>query len=100
MKKELLFLAALCLAAVQAWGQTTVAQGTCGAEAGGSNLTWTLTSDGTLTISGTGDMADFISGNQPWEEHLAAIRTAVVQEGVTSVGHDFLSDCTGLTVLS
>ena len=97
MKKELLFLAALCLAAVQAWGQTTVAQGTCGAEAGGSNLTWTLTSDGTLTISGTGDMADFISGNQPWEEHLAAIRTAVVQEGVTSVGHDFLSDCTGLT---
>ena len=28
MKKELLFLAALCLAAVQAWGQTTVAQ--CG----------------------------------------------------------------------
>ena len=60
MKKELLFLAALCLAAVQAWGQTTVAQGTCGAEAGGSNLTWTLTSDGTLTISGTGDMADFL----------------------------------------
>ena len=100
MKKELLFLAALCLAAVQAWGQTTVAQGTCGAEAGGSNLTWTLTSDGTLTISGTGDMADFASGNQPWEEHLAAIRTAVVQEGVTSVGNYFLSNCTGLTSLT
>ena len=97
MKKELLFLAALCLAAVQAWGQTTVAQGTCGAEAGGSNLTWTLTSDGTLTISGTGDMADFTSGNQPWEEHLADIRTAVVQEGVTSVGNYFLENCTGLT---
>ena len=59
MKKGLLFLAALCLAAVQAWGQTTEASGTCGAEAGGSNLVWTLTSDGTLTISGTGDMADF-----------------------------------------
>ena len=100
MKKELLFLAALCLAAVQAWGQTTVAQGTCGAEAGGSNLTWTLTSDGTLTISGTGDMADFISGNQPWEDYLTDIRTAVVQEGVTSVGNYFLSNCTGLTSLT
>ena len=63
-----------------------IASGTCGAEAGGSNLTWTLTSDGKLTISGTGDMADFIYGNQPWKDHLAAIRTAVVQEGVTSVG--------------
>ena len=97
MKKELLFLAALCLAAVQAWGQTTVPQGTCGAEADGGNLVWTLTSDGTLTISGTGDMADFSSGNQPWQDHLAAIRTAVVQEGVTSVGDYFLRSCTGLT---
>ena len=97
MKKELLLLAALCLASVQVQGQTTVDSGTCGAEAGGSNLTWTLTSDSTLTISGTGDMADFTSGNQPWEEHLAAIRTAVVQEGVTSVGDHFLYSCTRLT---
>ena len=96
MKKELLFLAALCLAAVQAWGQTTVAQGTCGAEAGGSNLTWILTEDGTLTISGTGDMADFTSGNQPWEDYLTDIRTAVVQEGVTSVGTYFLYRCSNL----
>ena len=97
MKKELIFLAALCLASVQVQGQTTVASGTCGAGAGGSNLTWTLTEDSTLTISGTGDMADFTSGNQPWEEHLAAIRTAVVQEGVTSVGNYFLRNCYGLT---
>ena len=97
MKKELLFLAALCLASVQVQGQTTLASGTCGAEAGGSNLTWTLTSDSTLTISGTGDMADFTTGSQPWEEHLTAIRTAVVQEGVTSVGSNFLNNCTGLT---
>ena len=97
MKKELLFLAALCLASVQVQGQTVVASGTCGAEAGGSNLTWTLTSDSTLTIRGTGDMTDFSSGNQPWQDHLTAIRTAVVQEGVTSVGDYFLRSCTGLT---
>ena len=97
MKKELLFLAALCLASVQVQGQTTVASGMCGAEAGGNNITWTLTSDSTLTISGTGDMADFTSGNQPWQDHLTAIRTAVVQEGVTSVGDYFLYGCHNLT---
>ena len=96
MKKELLFLAALCLASVQVQGQTTVASGTCGAEAGGSNLTWTLTEDSTLTISGTGDMADFTNEKQPWQDHLAAIRTAVVQEGVTSVGNYFLYRCSNL----
>ena len=100
MKKELLFLAALCLASVQVQGQTTVDSGPCGSEADGSNLTWTLTSDGTLTISGTGDMADFTFGNQPWQYHLTAIRTAVVQEGVTSVGDYFLYKCTDLTSLT
>ena len=100
MKKELLFLAALCLAAVQAWGQTTVAQGTCGAEAGGGNLVWTLTSDGTLTITGKGEMADFVNFGQPWEDYLADIRTAVVQEGVTSVGNWFLRSCPNLTSLT
>ena len=33
------------------------ASGTCGAQ--GDNLTWTLTPDGTLTISGKGDMEDY-----------------------------------------
>ena len=96
MKKELLFLAALCLADVQAWGQTTLASGTCGAEGDGSNITWTLTSDSTLTISGTGAVANFTITKQPWQDHLAAIRTAVVQEGVTSVGNYFLYGCSNL----
>lgn len=29
----------------------------------GENLTWTLDSDGTLTISGTGEMADYVGGD-------------------------------------
>ena len=36
---------------------TVIASGECGAE--GNNLTWTLTDDGVLTISGTGAMANF-----------------------------------------
>lgn len=38
-------------------------RGTCG-----KNLTWTLDDNGTLTISGTGDMKDYgwIFGKAPW----------------------------------
>ena len=32
-----------------------LAQGTCGAEGDGSNVTWVLTTDGTMILSGTGD---------------------------------------------
>ena len=35
--------------------------GTCGAN--GDNLTWTLDDEGTLTISGTGEMEDYSSYN-------------------------------------
>jgi surface glycoprotein (TIGR04207 family) len=38
---------------------STAASGTCGAN--GSNVTWTLSDNGVLTISGTGDMADYSS---------------------------------------
>ena len=96
MKRRFLFLTALCLAIVQAWGQTTVASGTCGAEGDGSNITWTLTSDSTLTLSGTGAVADFAYGAQPWQTYLTTIRTAVVGEGVTRIGDNFLYGCPSL----
>ena len=35
-----------------------MSSGTCGAEGDGSNLTWTLDSDGVLTISGSGAISD------------------------------------------
>lgn len=50
-----------------AWAATVVDSGSCGKN--GDNVTWKLTSEGTLTISGTGDMADFDywNGNgAPW----------------------------------
>ena len=100
MKRQLSLLAVICLALAQAWGQTTLASGTCGAEGDGSNITWTLTSDSTLTLSGTGAVADFTESTQPWEAHLYSIRTAVVGEGVTHIGDYFLYSCTSLTSVS
>lgn len=63
--RNLLTLAVCCLAAVLLSGAALAADvdivdsGTCGAEGDGSNLKWTLDSEGTLTISGQGKMADY-----------------------------------------
>ena len=48
----------------------------------GSNLTWTLSRDGVLTISGKGDM----TGEPSWRNAKGpAIRTVIINEGVTSI---------------
>ena len=52
----------------------------------GENLTWTL-NEGTLTISGTGEMTSWDSVEEtPWYAAMASIRRIVVKEGVTSIG--------------
>ena len=61
MKKRLLsfVLAVLMIASLlpaTALAADIVDSGTCGAEGDGSNLAWTLDSEGVLTISGSGDM--------------------------------------------
>lgn len=46
-----------------------VASGYCGGEGDGKNLTWTLDSEGVLTISGLGKMKDYENDNKnraPW----------------------------------
>ena len=73
-----------------------IASGDCGAE--GSNLKWTLDDAGTLTISGTGAMANFSSSsNQPWASNRSKIRTVTIGGGVTSIGNYAFFDCSGLT---
>ena len=55
--------------------------GTCG-----DNLTWNLY-NGTLTISGTGEMYNYdSSSNAPWHEHRDNITTIFIEDGVTSIG--------------
>ena len=75
----------------------TAASGTCGAE--GENLTWTLDYNGTLTISGTGDMvADFSSPDYaPWYDYRSLIRTVDIKEGVTTIGNLAFYGCDNLT---
>ena len=76
-----------------------VASGTCGAQ--GDNLTWTLDSDGTLTISGTGEMHDYnyfyLDNRTPWFDYNEQIKTVIVKSGVTSISTYAFYECRALT---
>lgn len=63
-----------------------LAQGTCGAEADGSNVTWVLTTDGTLILSGTGAVAAYDDRDRPWYDYRYQILRLEVKKGITSVG--------------
>ncbi len=66
-----------------------VASGTCGEN--GDNLTWTLDNEGTLIISGTGEMA-----NSSWINS-KVIKTAIIENGVTNIGDQAFYFCSNLT---
>ena len=76
-----------------------VASGTCGAQ--GDNLAWALDSDGTLTISGTGEMHDyyyvFSDTQAPWFDYNQQIKTVIVRSGVKSIGTYAFFGCGDLT---
>ena len=83
----LIVLAALMTAAALAEG------GTCG-----EGLTWTLSSDGVLTVSGTGEMTDGEDyGAAPWDDIKTSIREIVIGDGVESVGDYMFWNCGNVT---
>ena len=84
-----------------------VASGYCGNEANDANLTWTLDSAGTLTISkvdeATGGMKsyqwDSESGSTaPWREY--DVKKVVIEKGVTNIGQYAFYGCKALTDVS
>jgi hypothetical protein len=64
--------------------------------------TWTLTGapgNYTLTVSGNGAMGDYDYSNElPWYQH--DIKTAVIQDGVTTISDFAFLDCTSLTTVT
>lgn len=60
----------------------------CGAD--GDNVTWTLDASGRLVLTGTGAIADFDPGDQPWTSVADRIRTVVIGDGIREIGcYDF-----------
>ena len=106
MKKRFLSLLlvltmVLSLLPASVFAADIVDSGECGAE--GSNVTWTLDSDGLLTISGSGKMEDFRFveyaswSSCPWYERRDSIQSVRIRNGVTSIGTEAFRDCSGLT---
>ena len=81
-----------------AWAATVVGSGDCSGY--NSNVTWKLTSDGTLTISGTGYMADFEWDGTPWCSVSSQVKSVVIKDGVTSIGDCAFGGCISLTSVS
>ena len=83
------------------WKNYTVVDtpsGTCGAQ--GDNITWTYC-DGVLTISGTGEMKDWSSESAvPWYAYKDAIRSVVINEGVTRIGSYAFKYCNKIVNVS
>ena len=64
----------------------------------GDDLIWTLSSDGVLTIAGTGDMWDYNSLHRvPWYDNGLEIKTVRVLSGVTGIGETAFYRCENLT---
>ena len=87
MKKKLIaWLLVICMAIsllpAAALADTAAKSGKCG-----DNVTWTLSNDGTLTISGKGKMWDYgtsTHGDAPWA--YIGVKNVVVNDGVTTIG--------------
>ena len=64
----------------------------------GENLTWSLSDDGVLTVSGFGEMTDGDDyGTAPWDDVKASITEIVIEDGVRSVGAYMFWDCGGVS---
>ena len=75
-----------------------VARGTCGVNE--NNLIWWLTKNGTLTISGDGDMKDWELVSHPWFPYISQVKKVIIQKGVTSIGAWAFFECKNLTSVS
>ena len=66
----------------------------------GSKLSWALSSDGTLTISGSGAMSNYTSSSgTPWEARKSTIKTVVLNSGVTTLGDYAFAGCSNLSAI-
>ena len=88
-----------------AWGMNDDIEaigGTCG-KTNSDNVTWELAGElgnCTLIISGTGAMADYSAGNQPWAAYQSGITKVIIGSGVTEVSSNAFIGCENLTTVT
>lgn len=73
-----------------------VAGGSCG-----TNLTWSLSSNGTLTISGKGVMPGYsVSREAPWYSYQSRITSVVIEKGVENISTRAFYGCRSIASVS
>ena len=98
MKRFTVILLALVLACMllpSAVLAEEIASGTCDYK-----LTWTLDSEGVLTISGNGEMGNFDKDRNPapWSAYADQITHVTIEPGVTRIGFDAFTGCSVASV--
>ena len=69
----------------------------------GENITWELTDDGVLKLTGSGAMYDYDGTKAvyaPWYSQKSKIKSVEVSAGITHLGQDAFSACNSLTTVS
>ena len=78
------------LFAVPAMAAENVASGNCGDK--GDNVTWTLDSEGRLTISGSGDMRNY-NRSSPWYDYTSNVKTVIINKVLSILLNKDLKFC-------
>ena len=82
---------------------TAMTGGYCGTTGHESDVVWVLTGttpNYTLTISGSGAMADYYGVNQPWYSNRTSISSIVIEDGVTRIGNNAFDGCNNVSLAS
>lgn len=101
-KKTLVIILAVCLVlAIAAFVLVKLGVFSDDPNACGDDLVWSF-ENGVLTISGEGDMDDYVRGSphysSPWSNY--NIKKVVIKPGVTSIGEDAFSNCDSIKSIS
>lgn len=95
LKTALIVMAMFCLATF-AFADGEIA----GADFNDGTMHWSISIDGVLTISGTGETPDYGNGaNAPWYAYRSQIYSVVVEEGITGLGYAAFSDLSNVTTI-
>lgn len=86
----LVFSLSVGLGIIAAADEADIASGTAG-----EGLTWVISSDGTLTVSGNGEF-DFEWYTPPWCEYSDQITSVRVEEGITEIPDTLFTDLNGV----
>lgn len=82
----------LCMSVgIKAFAKTNVASGSAG-----SQITWTLDSDGLLSLNGKGAVPNYSIYSTPWYEYSSQIKKVVFGSKITGIGDSLFYECSTL----